>query len=231
MKHLFLSTALLLAAASAYAQTAPGTVLLNGGIGYSSDKMETPATQYTPAINSENKQFSFTPRVGVFVANNLAVGLQGGFESSELRQPQAYYPGSGWLQPTYTTLIRKITAFQVGPFVRYYQMVGEKAGFYGQLAGGYGKQKTKTSYDNMSSAGDTYEAKGGFADITPGFVFFPTDKFGLELTLGSLGYSSMKEKLTDPAVNTAPETKMTSLQARFGLSQLMLGASFHLGGK
>jgi hypothetical protein len=230
MKHFLLPAALLLAAATAQAQTAPGTWLLSGTIGYNSTKSETPATQYAPVYRVETKQFSFGPRVGYFVANNLAVGLQANVELTDNQQPYSYsfYPGQYQLG----TETQRNSYFQAGPFVRYYLMVGEKAGFYGHLAGGYAKSKSTSKRDDPANTGsNNYEAQGGFADLTPGFVFFPTDKFGLELTLGNLGYSSTKGKQTDPAPSNAPETRNTSLQARFGLTQLMLGASFHLGGK
>ncbi|MCC3156012.1 outer membrane beta-barrel protein [Hymenobacter sp. 15J16-1T3B] len=226
MKYIFLPAALLLVAAGGRAQTAAGGLLLSGSVGYINTKGETTAPA-SAALNqtTQNQRFNFSPRVGYFLSDKLTVGLLLDLSRTKLQEPDFYPSG----QPV--TRVTNDHLTQVGPFVRYYYAVSDKAAFYGQLAGGYAKLKEEVSYEAGGANQTTYEPKGGFADLMPGFVFFPTSKLGLELTLGSLSYNYLVGTLANanaPGIN--PELKVSSWEARFGLTQLMLGASFYLGG-
>ncbi|RYE91146.1 MAG: hypothetical protein EOO37_01090 [Cytophagaceae bacterium] len=121
MNKLFALAFLGLTTSIAHAQTTPltkGRGLLSGSIGYQSVKYR----------GSESQDlFTFSPTVGYFVADNLAIGLNGNL--------QTY--GSG----AYGT-----NNFSVGPFVRYYRFVGgsDKFALYGQ--GGVGYRHYSGSY-------------------------------------------------------------------------------------
>ncbi|GAB3827097.1 outer membrane beta-barrel protein [Hymenobacter jeollabukensis] len=233
MKRFLLAVTLFGAAIlSSQAQTAPGTILLSGNVGYASSKSEvtstgTPAT--VPNSTSTSQQFHFAPQAGVFLADRLAVGVLASLDQTKATQPDYYYGPGGQRTTTRTTREKLLL---VGPFARYYQMVGDKAGFYGQLSGGFASSKAESTLDDVSASKLAIKSRGGFADLQPGFVFFPSDKLGLELALGSLRYFTLKDQKQDtqPAGNQLL-SKTTSFEARFGLTQLTLGASFYLGGK
>ncbi|RTQ47501.1 hypothetical protein EJV47_18955 [Hymenobacter gummosus] len=231
MKHLFLSAALLLAAAGTQAQTAPGTFLLTGSLGYDSRVDETSATQSSPIKRTvKNSQLNLSPRVGVFVANRLAVGVQADLSWQKAEMPDAYYSSPSGL-PQFADRTDRSKGASIGPFVRYYQMLGEKMGFYGHLAGGYTRAQGSTTYEGPASYNNgKYVTKGGFANLTPGLVYFPSNRIGLEVSLGNLSYSSNTGKQEEPALPDAPQTRTSYFGARFGLSQLLLGVSCHLGG-
>ncbi|WP_345113415.1 hypothetical protein [Hymenobacter algoricola] len=216
----------------AQAQTKERTVLLSGSIGYSSGKTEntTTAIPGTPALpgQSSGSSIAVGSQAGFFIADNLVVGLNAGLSSGKNNYSQDMYTSPGIIQTSATKETLKRLSF--GPFVRYYHMVGEKAGFYGQLSGGYQRSTEETTGDPPFFVSRTTKGSGGYASILPGFVYFPTAKLGLELTLGSLSYT----KITSTSQVLAParsEGKSTSsnFAANFGLQNLTLGASFHLG--
>jgi hypothetical protein len=155
MNKLFALAFLGLTSSIAHAQTTPlikGRGLLSGSIGYRSDK-------YRGSDNQDT--FNFTPTIGYFVADNLALGLNGnlqllGGNSSVFGQ----------------------NSYSVGPFARYYRFVGgsDKFALYGQGSIGY----------SHYSGGFNF----GYLGITPGLAFFPIPRFGLEASLRGLSYSS-----------------------------------------
>jgi hypothetical protein len=155
MNKLFALAFLGLTSSIAHAQTTPltkGRGLLSGSIGYHSDKYK----------GSDNQDlFNFTPSVGYFVADNLALGLNGNL--------QLYGGNSSSFGQT---------LYSVGPFARYYRFVGgsDKFALYGQGSLGY------------SHLSGGYNL--GYASITPGLAFFPIPRFGLEASLRGLSYSS-----------------------------------------
>lgn len=230
MQKLVLSVLLLSATVSVVqAQTEVGRVLLSGNVGYSySESENTPINSSVDRYSSGKStfnSFTFTPQVGFFVADHIALGLSLGVAARKGTDVYTY-PSTNSLDPY--TAKSSSRDLNIGPFVRYYQMVGEKAAFYGQLAGGYQHGST-TSRGSTSSSEAT--SNGGYANITPGFVFFPTNRFGLELTLGNLGYSSTKQKVRSIS---GPEpldsnNKASSFATNFGIQYLSLGASFYLG--
>jgi hypothetical protein len=155
MNKLFALAFLGLTSSIAHAQTTPltkGRGLLSGSIGYHSDKY----------IGEPSRDlFNFTPTIGYFVADNLALGLNGNLQ---VMGGNANYASQ--------------TSYSVGPFARYYRFVGgsDKFALYGQGSLGYAHY----------SGGPNL----GYASITPGLAFFPIPRFGLEASLRGLSYSS-----------------------------------------
>jgi hypothetical protein len=156
MNKLFALAFLGLTSSIAHAQTTPltkGRGLLSGSIGYQSVK--------SVGIESQDL-FNFTPTVGYFVADNLALGLNGNLQ---------VYGGN-------SPFGRGQNIYSVGPFARYYRFVGgsDKFALYGQGSVGY------------SHYSGGYNL--GYLGITPGLAFFPIPRFGLEASLRGLSYSS-----------------------------------------
>ena len=240
-KTIVSALALSLTIGVAQAQTEAGKVLLNGRINYSQSTNESNTTGIVTNPNGPNSQkskqssFSFLPQIGFFVADNLAIGLSGSTSSTKQKQTQ-YYGGPNITPSTSASIDEYETkALSVGPFVRYYKMASEKVGFYGQLAGGYQrlKQESSTTYTGVNPPNgynSDFKSTGGFASLMPGFVFFPTEKIGLELTVGNLSYYKTKGKpeSTSPGQSSYEGTS-SSFAADFGLQYITAGISFHLG--
>lgn len=147
---------------TAWGQTTQGSLAFGGGIRYSSTK--------TDYYSQETTEFSFQPSAGYFVADNLAVGITLSMTSEK------YDYGTG---------NNKTNNLVAGPFARYYKFTSnEKFAFTGEVGFMFGSNKFKPS------AGT--ETKGGSTNfyIAPGFTYFLSDKWGLDLQLRGITYSS-----------------------------------------
>ncbi|GAB3302124.1 hypothetical protein [Hymenobacter tenuis] len=222
MKKLLPSLLFLGFAASAHAQTSAGRYLVSGLINYNKSE-----NKFNGSMNSQKSDYKIlqlTTTVGYFIADNLAIGLSGNINNG--KQIQTNDPNQGRYTYGYTT-----NSF--GPFVRYYKMITEKLGLYGQLDGGYTTGNSYSTSETSSSQSITTRrvSKGGMGAITPGLVFFPTEKLGLQLVLGNISYVSTKDKSKSPAPVNDFGAKSSYFVSNFGLAYLNVGASLHLGGK
>ncbi|UOQ66101.1 hypothetical protein [Hymenobacter volaticus] len=221
----------------AQAQTEAGKLLLNGRISYFNTKSESSSIgsiDYPLSTQENNRSvgFTFSPQISFFVANNLALGIA--TEISTGRNIASYTQFNS-TDNTYLYGNSKSTSrgINIGPFVRYYKMIGEKTGFYGQLDGRYQyqSQKTNSNYLGSLNRNDYYETKttGGAVNLTPGFVYFPSPKVGLELTMGGLSYYKGKTKTRNSSsTQTRLDSDNSGFNANLGIQYLAVGASLHL---
>ncbi|RNI32219.1 hypothetical protein EFA69_02515 [Rufibacter immobilis] len=220
MKKLFIIAALLGSATLSHAQDF-GKTLITGAVSYSSSKTENGDTNF----DSKNSTFSLNPKVGFFVSPRFAIGVSAGYESRSTPQliNLPIYNGNGY-NTAYVQIDYETKTFNVGPFVRLYQPVGNKAAFFGQANAYYSSGKSEYE-DTPNVTFSTYSNKGGGVSLAPGFVFFPTNTLGLELTMGNIGYTMMK---SEPEGSDS-STKTSSFNANLGLSSVSLGVSLYLG--
>lgn len=165
-KKLAVLAMLLASAVVSYAQLGQGTIMLGGGIGFSAEK------EQNPGADSRYTEFSLSPEVGFFVADNFAVGLAFGVRSENNE------PARG----TQT----KVTSFGVGPFARYYIPTGnDKFSFFGDAR--FNASFYKSKPDNSDA-----DKGGSFgASISPGFAFFPTENWSIDFSLSLLSFQSI----------------------------------------
>ncbi|RZL04720.1 MAG: hypothetical protein EOO62_20650 [Hymenobacter sp.] len=195
MRKLAILVALGLASASAHAQTplTKGRGLLTGSINYHHDGGS--STRYG------FDAFSFSPAVGVFVADNFVVGANLTIQTASYSQYN-YAPVGAPISSTYNS-----TAFAVGPFVRYYRFVGgDKFALFGQ--GGLGYIRTRGNYSGND--------RQGYLSITPGVAFFPVPRFGIE---GSLRGINLMTDFSDTS----------TLDLGVSLRDFQLGAVYYFG--
>jgi hypothetical protein len=210
------------------AQISKGTILAGGNIGYNQVNNEIKSTG--PSIPSgsskqelNSRSVSFNPSAGLFLADNLAFGLTLGINDSKTTQP--YYDQNRTIEQG-----TRATSFSAAPFLRYYYLPSETFGFYGQLTAGYSYQRIRYETDQANIPNQTSKSNGGFASITPAFVFFPTPKLGLELTAGSISYYRFRNNSENsPSSQTVNTSTNSNFGANFGLSNLTLGASYYIG--
>lgn len=230
MKKFILLALVAVSAQTAHAQSiAAGTISLGGSIGYSSSTGKGSQTAGGTTFSTETKtsQFSFTPAVGYFVADNLAIGLELGYTA--YRRP---YDTRTPAPATVRAELDPTTTLRVGPYVQYYKMVSEQFGVLGTLGGGY--QSTR-EFDYTSNSGSALiaeqKASGYYAALTPGIIFFPIPKFGISASIGSLGYNRLNYDYPTNSGNKPDgyESKSSDFGARFGVSQLQFGGTLYLG--
>lgn len=168
-KRSFLTLAITLLSFSGFAQEsfsakAKGTFLANGSINIYS------TTRKIEVNNNDDKADAFTinvtPKVGYFVMDNLAVGLDLIIISNKETQSDEF----GEIETT-------TTGFGIGPFARYYF----DNGLFGEALVGIGSTKTKTDgglFGNNELKSSTF----GFR-IGAGYSFFLGEHVAIEPTV------------------------------------------------
>ena len=177
MKKFFLSALLAVSVIGVRAQSiAAGTVSLGGSIGYSSstDKSDYKTNYSTYSDEYSRSQFQFSPSVGYFLADNLAIGLSLGYTAA---QDKVTRSGPNSTSPP---SLDARTTLRVGPYVQYYKMLSEQFGIVGTFGVGYQNSFTPSYNNNNNNPNRVVETKasGFYAAITPGIIFFPIPKLG-----------------------------------------------------
>ena len=191
MKKVLLSILCAAAANLAHAQSIPaGTISLGGNIGYSRSTSNNSSTYNGTTYTSEStaSQFSFSPSVGFFVADNLALGINLGYTAN--RRVYTTTSGNTPSSPITRPELDPTTTLRLGAYAQYYKMLTEQFGVLGTLGGGF-QSLHDYAYSNNSSSAAIQELKGSgyYAELTPGIVFFPIPKLGLTASIGSLAFN------------------------------------------
>lgn len=219
-----------------FAQVGQG-LFVGGSLGLTSSSGKTTTTvtsggtsTTTESDNPKNSSFSIMPRVGYFFTDNIGAGLMLGYKSMTT---QSITNGAGGSTITTTT---KAGMFNVGLFGRYAQQLGDSDFYvYGDLGFGIGSGSSKVSVETKTtSATTTVEVDGPKISqtniaISPGILYFPTKKIGLEASLGNIfGYMSTKETTENTTAGTTTKTvdknseihvfNVSSLAFTFGLN-------------
>ncbi|MCU0443279.1 MAG: porin family protein [Microscillaceae bacterium] len=159
----------------ANAQIEKGSMYLGGSFGISSTTIQT--------NNNDRKvsSFSLVPNFGYFVTDKISVGLGIGYEQSR----NDLIPGVGTATDTRGLFI-------IAPAARYYvPLTSENFFFFAQFQVGFGFGNRKFE-DRVGSATFTVESKSrSFGlGLSPGFAFFPTKKWAIELSFEGISYRS-----------------------------------------
>ncbi|AYA38041.1 hypothetical protein D3Y59_13920 [Hymenobacter oligotrophus] len=203
-------------AINAQAQIPAGTVLLGGSAAYSrSSSGAEPILPNTSGTESNRRSVSFGPQAGYFISDNLALGINAALDADKYQATE---------EDT-----RRFLELSVGPFVRYYKMFGESQfGLVGTLGAGY-----RENWDKYKATDPrfNYHGRGGYAEFTPGVVYFPVPKVGIEASFGNIGYSYFRNKQEQPSNSRVERQEFTSrsFAANLSLRNFALGASLYLG--
>ena len=177
MKKLLLSLIAVSALAfSTQAQTEKGNLVVGGTVNFNSTKPD--------GASKSSTAFAILPSVGYFLADNIAIGTAIGYQSSK------YYSNVN----STTIATNKSDAFVISPFVRGYKGVNDQFKFFGQLSVpmSFGKDKVgDANGDNMVKTGSINTI--GIA-LSPGVAFFPSKKFGIELSVQGISYNDYKNE-------------------------------------
>ncbi len=179
MKKIILSVAAVFAFGFANAQDNEGT----GTKGFANgDVFITGAVGIGSVSFGDNKETSFeiAPSAGLFVTDNIAVGVRLGYTSDK-----AEVDGLGDTMDD--------TTLSVGAFGRYYATPSSDFSFFGELAFNYNSLEDKLA-DNKANGFDLV--------LAPGVSYFISDNFAFEATFGILGYETMKPDGADDSQNS-----------------------------
>lgn len=149
-----------------------GNVFLEGSFSFSSYKNNNePVTTRTG--------FVFTPKVGYFVTEDLAVGVQLGVSSYKEK-----------VEVLNTSVEEKTTGLEAGVFGRYYFLdLGQRFKTYAELGVNFGG----TKYDDGIDGTDDRKINGIGAGIGLGINYFVTEKMAISFGLSDiLSYRTSK---------------------------------------
>lgn len=201
------------------AQVSAGRIFLGGNLGFNSSGGKT--TVKTSSTTVETKapnvsSFSIGLGGGYLISDKLGVGLNFGFNSSTTKEDSTDY-----------SYKETSSSFFVSPFLRYYLMLEDNFGFTGTFSVGISSGSSK---DELKTGGTTVTNEGPklsslSVGITPGVIFFPSSKVGLEANIGFLGYSSNTSKTTQ----TNPDITTTTTRGSFGLNVSSFTPIFNVG--
>lgn len=165
MKKLFLTLSAAVALTfAANAQTEKGKTILGGNVSYDYTNIKD--------VDGNVQSFSILPSVGVFVSDNVAVGL--GF-------------GYAWSQNDDGSDKTKLGEFAAAPYARLYKGDGNFK-FFGQLSVPMAWGNSKENDTKLAST----ERYG--VELAPGFAYFPTEKIGIEFSVRGLYYQNYTSK-------------------------------------
>jgi hypothetical protein len=243
-KHIQFLCISALYSATAFAQTDKGTILLGANLGIGSvNNAQSFINQGVPASNnygninsSTYSSLVITPSVGYFIFDKFAVGLSAGYSQNKTESSTSNTQGISQ-GPQYTDNYSTVN-YSISPYARYYFPLGEKAAIFTQLSVGYaytlGKTESTTndfvnplSVTKFKSDGQTF-----FVSFFPGFSYSVTHHFSLELSIGSLAYTSTKTNSTPDATNNTGGTVQTSSSSGLALnlttSSVLFGFKYSL---
>jgi len=208
---------------SGFAQTSAGTLFFGGGLGFGASNSKTTASgggTTTTKDGPKSSQFSIVPGVGYFIADKLAVGLDLSFSTSSNKTP---YDGINSQPGDYNKTSGTVISFT--PYVRQYLMLSDNFGFTGTfgVGVGFGSSKREEKRGSTTTTTDGPKTTTLEVGITPGIVFFPTNKVGLEANFGFVGFSSETTK----SKSGNNELKLTDTSFGFGANSIQ--PTFSLG--
>ena len=138
-------------------------VIVEGGIGFSSMKDKN--------VDSKTNAFSISPKVGYFISDDFAIGVEGSFTSST-KEVAGVDTGD-------------VKTFGAGVFARYYFLdLGKRFKTYTELGLGYVSSKDKIA---------DVKADGFGAGLNLGINYFVTENIAISFGLADVvSYSSAK---------------------------------------
>nr|WP_199158810.1 hypothetical protein [Pedobacter sp. ASV2] len=198
MKKQLATMAILCAIAfTSNAQTEKGQNLIGGAIGYNTSKQSSPLDRGVPVQSGDYKSFSISPRYGHFFSKNLVIGLSAGYLTS--KSTINSNGASGGDIYSYTSTV-KYHQFNVGPYLRYYVDIVDKFKFFGEFNAsiGFGKNNNTINHNSLSTGVSESSSSNKSTiyntTINPGFAFFPTKKWAIEVAFPLISYNKQNNK-------------------------------------
>ncbi|MFU8842273.1 MAG: outer membrane beta-barrel protein [Bacteroidales bacterium] len=217
MKKVLMSLAFMFFIWASNAQYDAGKILMTGGLNFSSTtpKYEVKSGGSTTTTDGTKiTLFGINLSGGYFIADNIAVGLGIGFENSKSTS-----------ESDNAKMTDTDNMLSVAPFARYYIPYSDQFAFFGQLTAGFGFGKSKDEVTSGSTT-TTTETDNSMVmvGISPGFSFMMTEKVGLEMRYGFLGWSSYTSKTEGTGDDYAKLTTST-FGLNLDLNSLVFGIS------
>jgi hypothetical protein len=199
------------------AQTEKGKQLIGGSIGFLSMQ-----SGQGPS-NVQQNTVSFGPKYGYFVANNLAIGLDGSYEFNKMTSSYKQITAvNGTYHEQTIENLNKAHTTSIGVFARQYVDLSEKFKFFGQFNASIGFGKDEQSNRTPVIMNSTVYN----VSVSPSIAFFPVKNLAVELGFGLFSYFNSKYKYENSPNNIDSRTE--GFTFGFNTFQPKLGVNFHL---
>jgi len=187
------------------AQPKPNSFFAGGSLSISGGKDKS-KDGGSSTVNSSYTYFNLSPKVGYFLSDKLAIGVQTGGAIRATKFPN----GMNHTKSTYT-------GFDFSPYVRYYIM-NQKFGLFGEASMGFGISTLKDFYEYSPTVKTT--GQGFSMGVSPGIYYSISDHLMLESMLGWIGFDSSTQKNDDGSktVNNSFGLDLNSSAFSFGLN-------------
>lgn len=229
---LFAFTSLL--SVTVFSQTNQGSKFLGGSVSATiSNNSNYYAMADGSSSSSSTQRYRISPSAGYFIADNFALGLSAGYTYSSYLSEYLYPSNNNYarFESNFSNSISLI------PYARYYFNLTEKIAVFTQLNIGYaydfGSGHTISQSSGNSNRND-YITKGSTfnTSLVPGINYFLNEKFALEATVGSLGYSKSKLISTPESGSGNTQTSNNSnLGLNFSMSSINIGFRYFIPAK
>ncbi|MDX2197149.1 MAG: outer membrane beta-barrel protein [Cytophagales bacterium] len=196
MKHIITIISSLLLISTLQAQLSSGTIAVGGAfgiqLGSSSAKSGTVSADGPSSFN-----FIILPSGQYFISPQIGIGMQLGYGVSSTSQKSA---GSNPIESGTSS-----SQLVISPYARYYKSLSEEGRFYFFAQGAFGltleSGSTKSGNITTDQPGSTTITVG----FSPGIMFFPAKKIGLDATLGNV-LAFRSKSTTQKASGSIPES-------------------------
>lgn len=192
MKKIILSAMAILAFGFANAQDdsgegfSKGDVFVSGSVGFGSTKQG----------DVKENGFNFSPKVGFFVSENIAIGARIGFASTTQSEPE---------EDDFKT-----NEFSVGAFGRYYVTPASKFSVFAEL--GVDISSSKIEQGNFDAKSNGFGVGAGL-----GVSYFLSNNFAMEASWAGLGFNSDKADFDGAEATTSFGLNVDLSSINFGL--------------
>lgn len=206
------------------AQIDQGSIMLTGGIGLTSQQptTETKVGTVTNTVDGiKVTAFGIDFYGGYFFMDNMSAGLNVGFGNSKSVLKTT-------IMNIETIDTDKMSEFTVAPSLRYYFELDPKLYVFGEFAASFGSGKLieETKTGTVTNTNESNFSMLGIG-ITPGFYYMMTQKVGLQMRFGFMGYQSIVMK-TEPAPNSSQTLSNNGFGLNLDLNTLNLGVVIKL---
>lgn len=248
MKKFLIITSLLLTSLDIFAQLEKGLIAVGIASSFTRSKSENeynftsgaPSHYYYSNTNKAST-YNVSPSASYFLSKRFALGIQIGY-LGYTKTNDITDKNNAPAQTTFTHSQSSSAGFEINPYVKYYIPISENVFFY--LKGGIGFDNSRgklsgytdiTTYDAFGNAITSRVGEYGpnktkttvtSLGISPGLLYMPSPKIGIEFTLGNvLGVASSKNNTTDDNGNTSKATS-TDFQY-FNFNTLSVGTGIY----
>lgn len=173
---------------SASAQTGKKRALLGGNVSFST------STEHSNSIQLHS--FAIGPRVGYFLGNNFAIGMEANYNLSKLDGEWYDYfdTETGFIERGFGF---REENFGISPFVRQYLTVKNNFSVFAQGSVTFQINSYKHIDDTGYLYRTDYNFKGFGSSLSVGFAYFPSQKWGIEFSFPFINYFNQRNVNAD----------------------------------